>query len=59
MTQSSRINLFSSEGSLPPEELGREEGGGGWNGTEVIVNTQKLAAPSFVIWALAKVTVLT
>ena len=60
MTQSSRINLFSSEGSLPPEELGREGGGGGGcSGTEVIVNTHKLAAPSYVIWALAKVTVLT
>ena len=62
MTQSSRINLFSSEGSLPPEELGREGGGGGGggcSGTKVIVNTQKLAAPSYVIWALAKVTVLT
>ena len=36
MTQSSRINLFSSEGSLPPEELGRE-GRRGCSGTKVIV----------------------
>ena len=60
MTQSSRINLFSSDSSLPPEELGREGGGGGGRGeTEVIGNAQKWTTPSFVIWAVAKVTVLT